>query len=186
MSNGKDNDDLSEEEVQSLGPQKCAEGAVDPDGNIDALIADSNPKFPLTRTNADRILKMGPEATEPHVKGPGGAGADVEFQDPTTSETVDRVEVKCTQSLRAFDSELSYAVQSQAQGCKVVVQVPPGTDAERWMRRFWGNRKKLLDTEDPDDQAKLELYKNTTIEIVDPDGNVLLPRQPVYNPPGDT
>ena len=64
------------------------------------------------------------------------------------------------------------------------VQVPEGTNTTSWMGRFWGNRINagILDSSNSVNAAKLNIYKNTEIIIVDPKGNILLPRSPIYNP----
>jgi GTPase involved in cell partitioning and DNA repair len=125
-----------------------------------------------------------PEGFTPKtVAGPGGRGADLVLEGPNGQ--ILRIENKSTQSFRGFDGEISHAAQNQATGNLVFVQAPEGTDATKWMARFWGNRAKagMLDTSVPANAAKLDIYKNTDIVIYDPKGNLLLPRQPIFNPP---
>ncbi|MES9859421.1 MAG: hypothetical protein ABW160_21660 [Candidatus Thiodiazotropha sp. 4PDIV1] len=152
---------------------------------IKELVIDSNTKFPLSEVNARKMLdEYVPEGFTPKtVAGPGGQGADLVLEGPNGQ--IFRIENKSTQSFRGFDGEISHAAQNQATGNLVFVQAPEGTDAVKWMARFWGNRVKagMLDTSIPANAAKLDIYKNTDIVIYDPKGNLLLSRQPIFNPP---
>ena len=151
---------------------------------ISNLLADTNKKFPLSRVNAEKMLDLAPPGFKPKlVAGPGGEGADLVFQGPKGQ--IFKIENKSTTSFGGFKDELSHAAQRQATGNLVFVQVPEGTDAARWMSRFWGNRQGLINNPTPANIAKLNIYKNTEIVIYDPKGVNLLPRQPIYNPPGN-
>ncbi|MET0005930.1 MAG: LysM peptidoglycan-binding domain-containing protein [Candidatus Thiodiazotropha sp.] len=150
---------------------------------VKELIVDSNKKFPLTEINANKMLdEFVPEGFKPRtVAGPGGQGADLVLEGPNGQ--IFKIENKSTQSFRGFDKEISHAAQNQASGNLVFVQVPKGTDASKWMARYWGNRTGIFDSTIPENVAKLNVYKNTDIVVFDPNGNLLLPRQPIYNPP---
>jgi len=151
---------------------------------IKELIVDSNKKFPLTEINARKMLdELAPPGFTPRtVAGPGGEGADLVFDGPKGK--VFKIENKAIESARGFDKALSHAAQSQASGNLVFVQVPEGTNAAQWMSKFWGNRIKadILNPDIPENVTKMNVYKNTEIIIADPNGTILLPRGPIYNP----
>jgi len=149
------------------------------------LVHDSNPKFRLSEVNARKILdELIPNGYVPkRVAGAGGAGADLITVN--AKGEIFRIENKSTQSFRGFDDLLSDGAQYQADKGLIVIQVPEGTDGNKWMARFWGNRIKhgnILDGS-PNNTKKLDIYKNTQIIMIDPKGNIILPRQPIYNPP---
>ncbi|MDG9670258.1 hypothetical protein ONV78_21145 [Hahella sp. CR1] len=175
-------------ETRSVEAHNAGFGSVSNESDysqvISGLIEDSNKKFPLTEINARIILdKFVPEGFVPEaVAGPGGKGADLVTKGPDGE--VFKIENKCTASARGFDKEISHAAQNQAEGCLVFVQVPEGTDAARWMGKFWGNRQTILNNHTPENVQKLEVYKNTDIVIYDDKGSELLPRQPIFNPDG--
>ncbi|AKT40741.1 DUF6531 domain-containing protein [Chondromyces crocatus] len=129
--------------------------------DVSVLISDSNPQFPLTKTNAETVLGSGPAGSTAQVGGPGKAGGDVTFTD-TTGQVVGKCEVKCIAggAQGSFNREVGHAAKKQASN--VFVQVPSGSDAERMVRRFRGSR--------PDRGSQ---YKNVTIIIADPNGNEL-------------
>ncbi len=133
--------------------------------NITALIADTNPSFPLTRVNAQKALR-GPSGATVKVAGPGGSGADVEFRQLTPEgNVVLRREVKCIQGSAqgSFNTEVSHAADQVQSGGEVVVQVTEGTDALRLVKRFRGSRT----------PTQLGFYRSVNITIVDPGGTVL-------------
>jgi hypothetical protein len=149
---------------------------------INELIKDSNRKLPLSEVNAKKILtELAPEGFKPRsVAGSGGPGADVIFEGPKGQ--IFKIENKSTTSFRSFDSELAYAAQNQASENLVFVQVPENTDVSKWLARFWGNRKDLLNNSTSENLEKLEKYKTTEVVIFDINGTELLPRQPIYSP----
>ncbi|WP_437761871.1 PAAR-like domain-containing protein [Sorangium sp. So ce764] len=136
--------------------------------DVNALIADSNPEFPLTQKNAENILGTGPTGSTARVAGSGGAGADVTFEDPH-GNIVGRREVKCIggSSQGAFNKQVSHAAKAQAgSGGEVFVQVKRSTspdDASRMVARFRGSRT-------ADDLTK---YSGTKLVITDTEGNTL-------------
>jgi hypothetical protein len=148
---------------------------------ISEMIKDSNRKFPLTKVNARKILTdFAPEGFKPrNVAGSGGAGADVVFEN--AKGELFKIENKSITSIRSFDKEISSAVQRQASGGLIFIQVPEGTDVDNWLARFWGNRKNMINNPSPEDVLKLEKYRTTEVVIHDEKGKVLLPRQTVYN-----
>ncbi len=151
---------------------------------ISDLLADTNKRFPLTRVNGEKMLDLAPPRFRPKkAAGVGGEGGDLVFEGPQGQ--IFKIENKSTTSFGSFKDELSHAAQRQAKGNLVFIQVPEGTDAARWMSRFWGYRKDLINNPTPGNIAKLNVYKNTEIVIYDPNGVNLLPRQPIYNPPGN-
>ena len=135
------------------------------EANITNLIKDSNPKFPLTRTNAITMLN-GPDGTYPQVAGSGGAGADINFIDPKTGNIVLGREDKSVTTQSGFTSELR-SLPDQLGGysgsTEVVFQVPAGTNAQSWIGGFLKGKS----------AANLAQYKGLNIEMIAPQGNVL-------------
>jgi RHS repeat-associated protein len=126
------------------------------------LIKDSNPDFPLSETNAIRAVQ-GPQGSVPTVKGPGGAGADVEFR---TGPQVLRREVKSISGgFNSFNQQVSHAARQVKMSGEILVQVPGGTDAAGLVGRF--NQARAHNP------AALGRYRSVEISIVDPEGNVL-------------
>lgn len=139
----------------------------------------------LSAKNAWRIVDdLAPPKSTPRVAGgQGDGGADVQYVD-ASGTVVARVEVKAgIENANRFSEHLSYAAQNQAPGGLVVVQVPQGADVGNWLGRFWGRRQNLVQSTAPADVAKMNFYKTTDVTILDSSGKVLLPRQPIYNPP---
>jgi hypothetical protein len=130
---------------------------------INNLIEDSNPNFPLTRENAEAILRGGPPGTKPHVAGPGGEGADVEFRDENGNVVLRRETKASDGTYNSFNSELTHATRQIRHDGEVWFQVPPGTDAESWVRRWQGQR--------PD--AGLDKYSDVVLVIRDGNGQEL-------------
>ncbi|CCH32514.1 hypothetical protein ABZ816_23745 [Actinosynnema sp. NPDC047251] len=127
---------------------------------IDELVRDSNPNFPLSRENAEAILRGGPPGTTPEVAGPGGEGADVVFRD-ANGEVVGRREAKASDGTYAsFNSELTHATKQVQRNGEVWFQVPPGTDAQTWVRRWQGQRP----------GAGLDKYTDVTLVVRDSNG----------------
>jgi hypothetical protein len=133
------------------------------DENINILIRDTNREFPLTRVNAERVIR-GPQGATAKVAGEGGAGADVTFTESTPNgQIVLRREVKCIRggAQGSFNDEVGHAAADQLKyRGEVVVQVPAGTDATRMVLRFRGART----------VEQLGMYRSVKITIVDPAG----------------
>ena len=55
-----------------------------------------------------------------------------------------------------------------------------------WLARFWGNRKTLIRDQNPDNRAKLEIYRKTKMIVVDETGHTLIERRPIYSPDGES
>jgi hypothetical protein len=129
---------------------------------IAALIADSNPAFPLTRINAIRALSDFPGFT-PQVAGPGGAGADVVFR---RGHVAFRREVKAIAggAQGSFNREVGHAAEQIGYDGDILVQMPAGSDGLRSVRRFRGSRPTPAD---------LGIYRSVRITIVDPAGTLL-------------
>jgi hypothetical protein len=130
--------------------------------NIARLIADTNPDSPLTRVNAIRALQ-GPQGAIVKVAGSSGQGADVIFQ--AGSRLLCR-EVKSIVggAQGSFNREVAHAATQIAYRGEILVQMPQGTDALRFISRFRGSRP---------DPTQLEKYCAVRITIVDPLGTVL-------------
>ncbi|MEU5695063.1 hypothetical protein [Actinosynnema sp. NPDC020468] len=127
---------------------------------VGELLGDSNPNFPLTRQNAEAMLRGGPPGTRPEVAGPGGEGADVVFRD-ADGEIVGRREAKASDGTYAsFNSELTHATKQVRRNGEVWFQVPAGTDAETWVRRWQGQRP----------GAGLDKYTDVTLVVRDVNG----------------
>ncbi|RZS29535.1 hypothetical protein EV193_12020 [Herbihabitans rhizosphaerae] len=110
------------------------------DALINQLIRDSNPDFPLTRANAEAMLRGGPPGTTPTVAGPGGEGGDIQFKNER-GEVVERREAKATDgTFNTFDTHLRKATgQIQNKG-EVWFQVPDGATPDQWLARWQGRR----------------------------------------------
>lgn len=165
--------------LQRLAPESFDSLASQYSGSQLAVIADvivdSNTDLRMSPVNANALVtEFAPEgAVLREVAGPGGAGSDLVFDLPDGTEF--RVEHKSLTSNEKYASRITYAVDSQ--GADVVfLQVREGTDVERWLGRFWGNRQNYTD-------QQLAHYASTEIEIRDTAGKVLLERQPIWNPP---
>ena len=146
------------------------------------LIADSNPKFPLSERNAKIVINdlKPPGFTPEKIAGPGGEGADIVFQGPNGE--IFKIEVKCIHGgFSSFNRALSHAAQKQAIGNIVFIQVKEGADVSNWLKRFLGNRKSILTSQDPADILKLHNYRSTDLIILDDKGNVLLSQQKIFN-----
>jgi hypothetical protein len=134
--------------------------------NINTLIQDTNRDFPLTRVNAERVVR-GPQGATAKVAGEGGAGADVTFTENTPNgQVVLRREVKCIQggAQGSFNAEVGHAASDQLKyRGEIFVQVPAGTDATQMVLRFRGART----------AEQLGLYRSVNITIADPAGTEL-------------
>ena len=130
--------------------------------NIARLIADTNPDFPLTRVNAIRALQ-GPQGAIAEVAGSSGQGADIIFR--AGSRLLSR-EVKSIVggAQGSFNREVAHAAAQIAYAGEILVQMPQGTDALRFILRFRGSRSNPI---------QLEKYRAVRITIVDPLGMVL-------------
>lgn len=140
---------------------------------IEEIVSDSNPNQRMSIVNAERVLDdFHPPGYElGSVAGSGGAGSDLVFVNAATDATFS-IENKSVTGRSSFNKALRHAVQDQDADL-VFVQVPAGTDAENWLARFVGSRN----------AEQLAPYAGTDVVFVDPTGNVLLPRQPIYDPP---
>jgi hypothetical protein len=107
---------------------------------INELIEDSNKKFPLTRENAEEILRNGPPGTTPEVAGPGTEGADVVFRDKDGNIVASREAKNTDSTYNTFNGELKDATKQIKNNGEVWFQVPPDTDADSWIRRWQGSR----------------------------------------------
>ncbi len=131
--------------------------------DVQKMLQDTNPKFPLTRNNAVRALD-GPEGTHVEIAGQGGEGADITFVDKHGNVVLHR-EVKCIQGTGqgTFNREISKAASQAQYNGQIFVQMPEGTDAARYIARFRGARS----------TADLAKYNTVSITIADPAGNIL-------------
>ncbi len=107
---------------------------------INELIEDSNKDFPLTRANAEAILRGGPPGTTPEVAGPGTEGADVVFRDKDGNIVAAREAKNTDGTYNTFNGELKQATKQIGNNGEVWFQVPPDTDADSWIRRWQGQR----------------------------------------------
>ncbi|WP_203929262.1 hypothetical protein, partial [Virgisporangium ochraceum] len=131
---------------------------------IDDVIADSNKDFPMTRENAEAVLRGGPPGTTPHVAGPGVAGGDVQFRDPDGNTVLARENKSIGAGYNAWTKEVRHAAQDQLDGSgEVWVQVRNGSDVDSWVRRFQGSRT----------PERLADYENVDVIFRDADGNLL-------------
>ncbi|MEZ4438906.1 MAG: RHS repeat-associated core domain-containing protein [Polyangiaceae bacterium] len=128
------------------------------------IIAESNPKFPLSETNALRAVTGPPGSRIARLA--EGPGADLTFESLTESgvATLQR-EVKSIAggAQGSFNTEVAHAAKQVDFGGEILVQVPEGTDALRMVLRFRGPRT----------AAQLGRYRSVEITIVDPEGRVL-------------
>jgi hypothetical protein len=139
---------------------------------------------PLTPATAGRALEdAAPPGGSTRVTGAGVQGADVRVFD-MNGRPVGNVEIKAVDGFRGFQRYLSESTQGGSSGLTQVTtgdtiafQVPNGADASSFLARYWGVPGR---TTDPAELARLG---NTYVVIYDQQGNVLLPKQPVYNPP---
>jgi hypothetical protein len=131
---------------------------------IDELITDSNEKFPLSRENAEAVLRGGPPGTTPQVAGPGVAGGDVRFVDENGNVVLRRENKSIGGEYNSFKGQLSHAALEQLNGRgEVWIQVRPGTDVDSWIRRWQGSRT----------DGRLADYADVKVIFRDPDGNPL-------------
>jgi hypothetical protein len=107
---------------------------------INELIEDSNKNFPLTRANAEEILRGGPPGTKPEVAGPGTEGPDVVFRDKDGNIVASREAKNTDGTYNTFNGELKDATKQIKNNGEVWFQVPPDTDADSWIRRWQGQR----------------------------------------------
>jgi len=143
-------------------PALLPEVSATTETQITDLIADSNARFRLTRSNAIRALSGFPGFTV-EVAGPGGAGPDVTFRH---RQIVVKREVKCIAggAQGSFNREVAHAASQIGYNGDILVQMPAGSDALRTVLRFRGSRRSPAD---------LGIYRSTRITIVDPGGTVL-------------
>ncbi|PRX92484.1 hypothetical protein [Allonocardiopsis opalescens] len=107
---------------------------------VERLIADSNPRFPLAPVNAEAALRGGPPGTKPVVAGEGVKGADIEFVSDTEVR-LKRENKSIGGGFNSFNRHLDHAIQEQLDGSgEIWIQVRPGTDVDRWIRRWQGVR----------------------------------------------
>jgi hypothetical protein len=138
---------------------------------------------PLSPRTAEQILAdYTPPGGSTHVRGEGGQGADVQVRN-SADQIVGNVEVKAVGGYGGFNGELSSAANRPNQnnqvgvGDTLAIQVPNGTDASAFLARYWGTPGR---TTDP---AILDRLSQTYVVVYDQQGRVLVPRQPIYNPP---
>jgi hypothetical protein len=139
---------------------------------------------PLTPQTAGRVLEDAvPPGGSTRVAGTGVQGADVRVLD-MNGRPVGNVEIKAVDGFRGFQRYLSDSTQGGSTGLTQVTvgdtiafQLPNGTDASNFLARYWGVPGRTTDS------AELTRLSNTFVVIYDQRGNVLLPKQPVYNPP---
>jgi hypothetical protein len=133
------------------------------ENNITELVNDSNPKLPLSRANAIKMLN-GPDGTYPQVAGSGGAGADINFVDPKTGRVVLAREEKSVTTAGGMASEIR-SLPTQLAGYsstkEVVFQIPANANGQSWVQNF-------IDTHS---QASLAQYKGIHVYIVDTQGH---------------
>jgi hypothetical protein len=131
--------------------------------DVAMLIADSNPKFPLTQTNAEAALKPPPGVSRTEVAGPSGTGPDIRFFGPGGLVILQREVKSIAGNYNSFNQQLSKAAKGQLQGTgEVFVQVPQGTDIAPWLQTFHSTPGRNLND-----------YAGVNLQIVDDAGNVL-------------
>ncbi|MFA0964964.1 hypothetical protein AB9P05_24360 [Roseivirga sp. BDSF3-8] len=114
-----------------------------------------------------------------NIAGTGGAGADVVFVDKQGK--LFKIEVKSIGGgFNSFNRELSYAAQNQASGNLIFIQVRSAIDAGNWLGKFRGSRKSLLQSNEPSDIAKVNLYRNTEVIILNELGEIIEKRQKIF------
>jgi hypothetical protein len=118
----------------------------------------------LSEENAIRAVTSGPAGSTALVVGGHVEGADILFLD-SSGKVVAQTEIETTQgTFSTFNTAVSRAAVQLEHNGKVLVQVPAGTDAASWLRRFRGSRSK---------PGELDKYKDVSIEMLDPSGNIL-------------
>lgn len=131
---------------------------------IENVMSDSNPVFPMTRENAEAVLRGGPSGTTPRVAGEGVAGGDVQFVDAGGNTVFVRENKSIGGGYNSFNKEIRHAASNQLNGSgEVWVQVRPGTDVDSWIRKFQGSRP----------AERLVNYAGVDVIFRDPSGNVL-------------
>jgi hypothetical protein len=117
------------------------------------------------------------------TRGPGVQSADVQLSN-SAGLPVGNVEVKAVDGFRGFQDSLSRSTQSSSAGNMqvgagdtIAFQVPDGTNVTNYLSRYWGVQGR---TSSPGD---LDRLRSTYVVVYDQQGRVLLPRQPIYNPP---
>jgi len=169
--------------LRILRPRGGGDGADAPDGGEprarrmetverrdmrNALITDSNPKFPLTKVNADASLD-GPPGAIPDVAGPGrrrddGETADLVFRDGDGNVLLRRDHKSLTAGKNAFSKEIAHSAKGQLRyDGEVWAQVKPDADVRSWVAQFQRNRS----------EQRLADYRGVRVVFRDPDGNVL-------------
>jgi hypothetical protein len=142
-------------------------------------------KTPLTPTTANRILEdFTPPGGHTLTGGKGVEGADIQLRNGA-DQTIAKVEVKAVDNFRGFQRELSDSTSTSENkrppqvgtGDTLAIQLPDGTDVSKFMNRYWGNPDRQRSAEE------LDRLSRTFIVIYDQKGNVLMPKQPIYNPP---
>ncbi|MGV9210848.1 hypothetical protein ACTFTM_03195 [Micromonospora sp. RB23] len=131
---------------------------------VDDVIGDSNKDFPMSRENAEAVLRGGPPGTTPRVAGEGVQGGDVQFVDADGNTVLGRENKSIAGGYNSFNKEVKHAALQQLDGSgEVWVQVRPGTDVETWIRKFQGSRT----------PERLAEYADVEVIFRDPAGNVL-------------
>jgi RHS repeat-associated protein len=148
----------------SGGPRALLPGvSASTEAEMARLIADSNPRFPLTRENALRAVR-GPQGATTHVAGRGGSGSDILFKGPGSGVLRREVKSIAGGAQGTFNTEVAKGARQVGYQGEVLVQMPEGTDAVRKVLGFRGSRPTPAD---------LGVYRSIDITIVDPSGKVL-------------
>lgn len=169
---------------KGIAPPKAAVEPAMTEKIINNLLSDTNKDRPLTEINARTMLTLAPEGYRPKtVAGAGGEGADLVFAN--SNGDLFKIENKSTASYASFKGHLVRAAKQQATGSLVFIQVPDGTDVSKWMARFWGSRKHIINSVDTEHVNAMSAYKTTKLVIYSASGVLLLESQYIYNPSGE-
>jgi len=140
---------------------------------VDDLVADSNPEFPLTRDNAEAVLRDGPPGTTPQSAGEGVQGADVKFVDDNGDVVLRRENKSISGGYNSFNSAIDKAKDQIDYNGEVWIQVRPCTEVDSWIHRWQGTRT----------DARLGEYTNVDVVFRDTNGNPLGRYNLVERPP---